>query len=277
MSKHLIASVEPGKEDGMKPAWHGLSLCCLATALCLVACDGSSTPSDFPAGTSESAAGTPALVFSTPETGPAFSQEDLQAPAADPEAEAPLDPSSGVRTPVLVFLTPEAESSGSQEDLQAPAADPETAATVDPSSDIRTPVLIFFTPETEPVASGEAPQASATDVETAVVEDAIPGLRTPAPVLLTTTANPTNQQEFRVDAGTPGAQFTRIALPLTPAATIMPRPTGATAVPRPPTGSQASPASGETPFAQWPRGWCVGVGAVALILLTAWLLAWRRR
>jgi hypothetical protein len=237
MSERLIALVDPGKEDGMKPAWHGPGLCCLVTALCLVACDGSSTPSDYPAETSKSAAETPALVYFTPEAEPSFSQEDSQAPATDLETAATVDPSSDVRTPVLVFFTPETESPSAQESPQAPATDQETAATVDPSSGVRTPAPVFFTPATDQ----------------------------------------TNRQEFQVDAGTPGPQFTRVALPLTPPATIMPRPTGATVTPRATTGSQASPASGEAPFARWPKGWCLGVGAVVVILLAAWLLAWRRR
>ena len=110
----------------MKPAWHGLGLRCLVIALCLAACNGSSAPSDDAVKTSEAVAGTPALIFFTPETEPSFSQEAPQALATDPETVATVEPLSGVPTPVLVFFTPSSDQTN-QPDFQVDGGTPVVA------------------------------------------------------------------------------------------------------------------------------------------------------
>jgi hypothetical protein len=209
MAQRLIAASDPGKENGMTSAGHGSRLFCLVVAACLVTCIGCSAPLCCPAGTSEAAAGTPALIFFTPESETAGSAET-------PEAPAVPSPNSG--TPAMVFFTPTAGRTD-QVGSPGPAATPGGAT----GSGTGTPGA--------PPASG---------------------------------------------VGTPTARYTRVALELTPSATIMPRSSRPVVTPSGTAGPKGAPVPGEGPIARWPKGWGVAVGAVLLMIVIAWLLARRR-
>jgi hypothetical protein len=109
---------------------------------------------------------------------------------------------------------------------------------------LETPVMIFFTPTLDGTASQDSQPDSATpDIPPAS------------------------------EAGMPAPQVTRVSLPVTPAATSMPRPTRVTVAP---SVAPGTPAPGEGRFAQWPEGWFFGVGMVFAIILLVLLFAWRR-
>jgi len=79
---------------------------------------------------------------------------------ADYLAETPAAPGE---TPSLIFFTPESDPAFAQEDPQALAPASETGSTVDPTPDSGTPALIFFTPTADPALPRTAPDASRLD------------------------------------------------------------------------------------------------------------------
>jgi hypothetical protein len=167
-------------------------------------------------------------------------------PSALPDDLAEVS-ATALETPAMIFFTPEVDSSVSQEEAPAPATGPGTEEALSSSPDAGTPALIFFTPTADQMAS----QGSQLDSGT-------PGIPQVG------------------GAGTQAPQLTRVALPMTPAETIMLRSTPGTGAPRAASGTPAPPTSGDAPIVRWPKGWWFGVGVVIVIILFAVLFAWRR-
>jgi hypothetical protein len=148
-----------------------------------------------------------------------------------------------------------------------------------------TPAMIFFTPEPEAVGSVEEVQPPGTDSEAAAVESPEPDSTAPAMIFFTPTAEQTGLLQSPGDAGTPasqlntpGAQFTRVALDLTPSATLMPMPSGAAAASSATIAPQGVQDSGGGPIATWPKGWGLAVGlvVVVIVILVGWFVFGRR-
>jgi hypothetical protein len=158
-----------------------------------------------------------------------------------------------------------------------------TAPSGDPAE---TPAMVIFTPESAAAVSGQETKAPAIDPEAAEPTQSVDS-GTPAMIFFTATPDQAVPIESRGDAGTPsasppsggdvpGAEFTRVALELTPVATAVPRPSRSVVAPSGTAAPQDAQASGEGPIAIWPKGWGLAAGTVVAIILLAWFFARRR-
>jgi hypothetical protein len=210
----------------MKSAWHRPGLFFLVVAVCLATCIGCAEPSDDPPGASAAVAETPA---------------------------------TAAGTPAMIFFTPEPEGADSVVEPQAPATGSETAAE-SPSSDSGTPAMIFFTATADPADSVQSTGSAGTP-------GVVPGSAAGTPGVV-----PAGGEDA------PAAQVTRVALELTPSATVVARPSRATAAPMGTAGPQGAPVPDEGPSSSWPKGGAPVAGL--LVAVTVALLAWyffRRR
>jgi hypothetical protein len=110
--------------------------------------------------TPEAAGQTPAMIFFTPESDPAFSQADSRPIATDSEAAATVDPSPGSGTPDLVFFTPTANPALAGADSNAPQLDSGTPGTPAEITRISLPVTPSWTALPRPTRVTIAPRAT---------------------------------------------------------------------------------------------------------------------
>jgi len=189
---------------------------------------------------------------------------------AEPSDNPSEAAAEAAETPAMIFFTPTSEGADSVVEQQAPATGSKTAAE-SPSPDSGTPAMIFFTATANPADATQSPaSAGAPGVATQSGAGA-PGVATQssagAPGVATTGGG-------RAAA----AQFTRVALELTPSSTVVARPSRAGAAPSGTAELQGATAPDEGPSSSWPKGGAVAAGL--LVAVTVALLAWyffRRR
>jgi hypothetical protein len=178
---------------------------------------------------------------------------------AAPSDEAANTSAAAAETPPMVIFTatPETGAADAAPEVQAPSTDMEAAA-LTPSPDPGTPAMIFFTATADQTELIGSPGGAGTP-------SFGPEIGTGAPGSLPAGAE-----------NSPAAEFTRVALDLTPAVTAIPRPSRAVVSPSGTAGPQDAVPSDAEPTKSWPRGWGLAAGTVVAIILFAWFFAKRR-